>query len=289
MGGTLWVCGPGQTPEDVSQTDGSVSVSYSYSGFIEFKGIILKATIALLTALSGKQISGKLLIDEGIVTQEAVQDLDEAVVNANYGSRIDAAIPLLKSWLNTKRSPSGQHPRVTKYGGVPLSELSRLLGQRAAIAETIDFNVINPKGLDPKKLTPPHTLTELRLAGIHAFILFPDNDGTLSYEQAKDVERLLKMVRPYCKWDKRWGAPPPPEYQPPRVHVPAVSDEADAASSGEKDGDGGESAQVTEDGRGDVIEDEDEDDEIEFEEQQHFIDEMITLFAAVPPGGTART
>ncbi|KAJ7815102.1 hypothetical protein B0H14DRAFT_2603719 [Mycena olivaceomarginata] len=114
----------------------------------------------------------------------------------------------------------------------------------------VDFNVVNPKNLDVRKLKPPRTLAELRLAGIHAFVLFPDNDGTLSYEQAKEVERLLRM------------------------------------SPDETDGAGSESAQVNED---DELEDEDEDDEMEDEDQQHFIDEMITVFAAVPPGGTAGT
>ena len=99
MGGTLRACGPGQTPGDVSETDDGVSMYYRYSGFTDFKGIVLNATIAFLTALSGKQISKKLLIDEGIATAEAVQDLDEAVVIANYRARIDAAIPLLKSWV----------------------------------------------------------------------------------------------------------------------------------------------------------------------------------------------
>ncbi|KAJ7468150.1 hypothetical protein FB451DRAFT_1369167 [Mycena latifolia] len=297
MGGTLWACGPGQTPRDISQTDDGVSMYYRYSGFIDFKGIILNATIAFLTALSGKQISKKLLIDEGVVTKEAVEELDEAIVIANYRSRIDAAISLLKSWLNTKSGSPPEDPILKMFGGSgsrlninPMSNLGRLLDQRAFIAEImaevpIDFNVVNPKNLDPEKLTPPHTLTELRLAGIHAFILFPDNDGTLSYEQAKEVERLLRMLRPYCVWDEKWGAPPPPEYQPPRVRASAPAAESDALSSDEKDGGSGESAQVKEDGRDDVMEDEDEDDEMDREDEQHFIDEMITVFAAVPPGG----
>ncbi|KAJ7485644.1 hypothetical protein FB451DRAFT_1168883 [Mycena latifolia] len=301
MGGTLWACGPGQTPRDVSETDDGVSMYYRYSGFTDSKGIILNATIAFLTALSGKQISKKLLIDEGVVTKEAVEDLDEAIVIANYRSRIDAAISLLKCWLNTKSGPPPEDPILKGFGSSgsrlninPMSNLGRLLDQRAFIAEImaevpIDFNVVNPKNLDPEKLTPPHTLTELRLAGIHAFILFPDSDGTLSYEQAKEVERLLRMVRPYCEWDEKWGAPPPPEYQPPRVRASAPAAESNPLSSDEKDGGSGESAQVKEDGRDDVMEDEDEDDEMDHEDEQHFIDEMITVFAAVPPGGMAHT
>ncbi|KAJ7862079.1 hypothetical protein B0H13DRAFT_2567584 [Mycena leptocephala] len=295
MGGILWACGPGQTPGDDSQAEDGVSMYYRYSGFTDFKGIILNATIAFLTTLSGKQISKKLLIDEGIVTPEAVQDLDEIIVVTNYRSRIDAAIPLLKSWLNTKSGPPPENPFLKMFGGGvgsglnidPMSNLGRLLDQRTFMAQImaeipIDFNVVNPKNLDPMKLTPPHTLTELGLAGIHAFVLFPDTDGTLPYEKAKEVERLLRMMRPYCEWDeKKWGAPPPPAYQPPRVRRSAPADEA----PDEKDGGSGESAQGKEDARGEM-DDEDEDDETD---QQHFIDEMITVFAAVPPGGTACT
>ncbi|KAF8169548.1 hypothetical protein K438DRAFT_2062052 [Mycena galopus ATCC 62051] len=221
MGGTLWACGPGQTPHDVSQADDGVSVYYRYSGFTDFKGVVLNATIAFLTALSGKQISKQLLRDEGIATPEALQDLHEAIVIANYRARIDAAIPLLKSWLNTKTNSPPQDPILKMFGGLgsrfgASSNLGRLLDQRALIAEIIaeipiDFNVVNPKNLNVKKLKPPHALAELRLAGIHAFVLLPDNDGTLSYEQAKEVERLLRMVRPYCEWDEKyWAAARPP-------------------------------------------------------------------------------
>ncbi|KAJ6459406.1 hypothetical protein DFH09DRAFT_1383610 [Mycena vulgaris] len=249
---------------------------YRYSGFLEFKAIILNATIAFLIALSGKQISKKLLIDEGIITPEAVQDLDEGI-------------------LNTRSGPPPEDPILKMFGGGggslinPMGNLGRLLDQRAFMAQmmaefSIDFNAVNPKDLDPAKVTPPHTLTELRLAGIHAFVLFPDNDGTLPYEMVKEVERLLRTVRSYCEWDEKWGGPPPPpEHQPPRVRVPpARADE----SSDEKDGGSDESAQGKEDGRSEM---EDEDEEMDPEDEQHFIDEMITVFAAVPPGGTART
>ncbi|KAJ6532411.1 hypothetical protein B0H19DRAFT_1081476 [Mycena capillaripes] len=161
MGGTLWACGPGQTPSTVSDTDDGVSMYYRYSGFTELKGIILNATITFLTALSGKQIAKKLLIDEGIVTPETVENLEEAIVIANYRSRIDAAIPLLKSWLKTKADRPLEDPILKMFGGAgslnPMSNLGRLLDQRSFIAEImaevpIDFNVVNPKNLEPEKL-----------------------------------------------------------------------------------------------------------------------------------------
>ncbi|KAJ6564531.1 hypothetical protein B0H19DRAFT_1258959 [Mycena capillaripes] len=60
-------------------------------------------------------------------------------------------------------------------------------------------------------------------------------NAMMPYKDTKDIERMLRMVKPYCEWDPvEWG--PPPE--------------------------------------GDEV---------------HFIDEMITMFAAVPPGGKVST
>ncbi|KAJ6484878.1 hypothetical protein C8R45DRAFT_999555 [Mycena sanguinolenta] len=315
MGGTLWVCGPGQTTGDVSDTDDGVSMYYRYSGFTDFKGIALKATIAFLTALSGKQISKALLVEEEIVDLEKVEGLDEGVVIANYRARIGAAIALLKSlsWLNTKPKPGAptEHPFLKLFnaphltGVKPPPELVRVIDQQALLANfiadiPIDFNVVNPHNRDPKDLAPPHTLTELRLGGIHAFVLFPDVDGTLEYGQVKEVEWLLRKVRAYCEWGKDWGAPPPPEYQPPRVRVPSAADESHAPSSDERDGDSAGSTHVEQDGNGyelahdngDELEEEEDDEDEDYDydyDTRHFIDQMISVFAAVPPGGTART
>ncbi|KAJ7745837.1 hypothetical protein DFH07DRAFT_977189 [Mycena maculata] len=271
MGGTLWACGPGQTIDDVFELDDPVSMYYRYSGFTDFKGIILKATIAFLIALSGKQISKKLLIDAGIITQEEVWDMDEAVVIANYCSRIDAAIPLLKSWLNTKRDPRPKGPIHNMFGGFgSCSDFGQLLAQQSFLADfladlPIDYDVINPGGLEPEQVAVPHTLTELRLAGIHHFLLFPDANGTLPYEKVEEVERLLKMVRSYCEFDPHdWGGPPPPpEYQPPRVRAPAPA--TDILASDDTDGGGSETKQDEDPGA--EMPDGDDADE------QHFISE----------------
>ncbi|KAF7355871.1 hypothetical protein MVEN_00915700 [Mycena venus] len=120
MDSTLWACGPSQTPRDIIELEDHVSIYYRYSGFTEFNGIILNATIAFLTALSGKQISKKLLTDEGIATLEAMEGVDEAVVIVNYRSRIDAAISLLKSWLNGKSGPRPDDPIFNMFGGIGL-------------------------------------------------------------------------------------------------------------------------------------------------------------------------
>ncbi|KAJ7193665.1 hypothetical protein GGX14DRAFT_477787 [Mycena pura] len=288
MGGTLWACGPGQTPSDIIEED---------HRFLEFRGILLKATIAFLTALSGKQISKNLLINEGIVTQEAVEGIDDAVVIVNYRSRIDAAISLLKSWLNTRSGPRPEEPILSFFGGIGSSSsfsshgpLGQLLAQQSALADfmakvPIDYAALNPFDLEPEQVMVPHTLTELCLTGIHSFLLLPDPNGTLPYEKVKEVERLLRMVRSYCEFDpSKWGGPPmPPEYQPPRVRrarVPATDTNGDISAS---DDSGGETTHDEEDG-GDA-DSADENDE----DQQHFIDEMITVFAAVPPGGTVCT
>ncbi|KAJ7501142.1 hypothetical protein B0H11DRAFT_2189088 [Mycena galericulata] len=223
----------------------------SESAFIDFKAIILNATIAFLTALSGKQISKKLLIDEEII--------------------------------RTKSSQRTESPLLSLFGGAARGPLAQLLAQQSLLEELtaelpIDYAVVNPRCIQPEQVTVPNTLIELRLAGVHALVLFSDVDGTLSYEKIKEVERLLEMVRPYCEFDdkKKWGAPLPPEYQPPRARVP--SPEAAAISPEDK--------QDEEEGDGD--DDEEEDDWPE-EEERHFMDQMIAVFAAVPPGGSART
>ncbi|KAJ6477221.1 hypothetical protein DFH09DRAFT_1379431 [Mycena vulgaris] len=57
-------------------------------------------------------------------------------------------------------------------------------------------------------LTPPHTLVELSLAGVHHFCAFYDTDGSMPYTHAKDVAQMMRTVKPYCVWDAiLWPAP----------------------------------------------------------------------------------
>ncbi|KAJ6454397.1 hypothetical protein C8R45DRAFT_944652 [Mycena sanguinolenta] len=226
---------------------------YRYSGFTDLKGIVLNATIAFLTALSGKQISTKLLVEKGIAEPKAVEGLDEGVVIVNYRARIGAAITLLKSWPSAP--PDNPLLKMLSASGHinPTTELGRLLHQRALIAEIM----ANPQNRDPKTLAPPHTLTELRLGAIHAFVLFPDNDGTLAYEQAKEVERLLRRVR-CCRWSiSRVPAAAAADETTLRTRTRAVS----PRRLSEEDGNGDE---VKQEGEDDEMEK--EDDEMEAEE-----------------------
>lgn len=96
--------------------------------------------------------------------------------------------------------------------------------------------------------TVPHILVELNLAGMHTFLKFHDANASKPYAQTKDVARMLRMVKPHCVWGDKWARNPPP--MPPM----------------EKG------------------EDEEEDEEEE-EEELDFIDEVIRVFDAVPPGG----
>ncbi|KAJ7789398.1 hypothetical protein B0H14DRAFT_3503084 [Mycena olivaceomarginata] len=94
------------------------------------KAVALRATFAFLVALSGKQISKKVVAVEGVAEAELERvrkaDVDESVVIANYRTGIGAAIVLLKSWLNTI-------PRN------PTTELGCLLAQRALLTDLVDF------------------------------------------------------------------------------------------------------------------------------------------------------
>ncbi|KAJ7625901.1 hypothetical protein FB45DRAFT_1060508 [Roridomyces roridus] len=104
MGGTIFACGPDYDPEN-HDFDHLVHTSYRYGGFLDFKAVLIRATIAFLTALSSKQISKELLVNEGVTDTEAVKGVDEAVFIANCRTRIDKAIAQLQGWLRNPGVP----------------------------------------------------------------------------------------------------------------------------------------------------------------------------------------
>ncbi|KAJ7192236.1 hypothetical protein GGX14DRAFT_480286 [Mycena pura] len=244
MGGSVYVLGPGQTREEIS--DPHLDVWTSWHVFMNFSAVVLRATIAFLETVSAKQISKKILVEEGLAAPEDVEGVDEALIVANYRARIDAAISLLKTWVLTQQTP---------------------------LDSPIDFDKVNPARV--KKAIPPHTLSELRLTGIHALILLGYLNGKMSHVQAKEVERVLLLARPYCEWPEDGNPPPPASYQPP----PPPSARAGNSADNNNNADGGDK---DEDADGD---DEDEDDY----DERHIIDQFIYLFGAVPLGGTVCT
>ncbi|KAJ7200516.1 hypothetical protein GGX14DRAFT_659720 [Mycena pura] len=262
MGGTVYVLGPGQTHKDIRDPD--LNVWVSWLSFLEFRAIVLRATIAFLEAVSAKQISKAMLVEEGLAAPEDVEGVDEALIVVNYRARIDAAISLLKTWVHTRQTPIPQ-------GG------NWILNYECPI----DLDKVNPTHVAAEKAIPAHTLRELRLAGIHALIMLADRDGKMPHAQAKEVERVLLLVRPYCEWPEDWDPPPPASYQPPPPPPPTragnSAENNDNADGGDKDEDanGGD-------------EDEDSDDYTGLDER-HIIDKFIYLFGAVPLGGTVHT
>ncbi|KAJ7192271.1 hypothetical protein GGX14DRAFT_480306 [Mycena pura] len=228
MGGTAWACGPGEKPQDMDDWESRlVYVEYRYSGFTDFKVVVLRATIAFLTAVSAKQISNKMLLETGLAAPEDVEGVDEVVVVANYRARVDSALSLLQTWYRTKppTRPKTSFLDLMFHGDTRFApaaaQLDKHFETRRMITEImdeipIDFKKINPDDVEPEDVATPRVLTELHLTGIHTLLLFPDVDGTVPYVQAKEVGRLLLLVRPYCEWDpKYWGPPPPPTYQAP--------------------------------------------------------------------------
>ncbi|KAJ7922319.1 hypothetical protein B0H13DRAFT_1865896 [Mycena leptocephala] len=168
-------CGPGQTVEDLSESDSDYTFA---EGFVEFKHIILRGTIAFLTALSGKQISKKPIIDEEIVESVTVDGIEEAIVNANYRFRINAVNTLLQSW-------HAAPPFYEKLWQPELPFLEMQSFMVEILAELpIAVDVVNNETMP----TAPHTLNELRLSGIHALIIFPKIDGSMPYAQTKERE-----------------------------------------------------------------------------------------------------
>ncbi|KAJ7509490.1 hypothetical protein B0H11DRAFT_1250665 [Mycena galericulata] len=234
MGGTLFACGPDYKKGD--NINDLVYAYYRYSAFTEVKGILLRATIAFLTALSSEQISKALLIEKGVVDAEALEGVDEAVTIANYRARISAAIPVLQRWVKTPTPPSPE-PNPAPFNilnsswnldPATLNRLHAAMNQRNILDEIMAEMPIHLDALGP---VAPHTLVELNLAGIHTFCEFPDSNASMPYAQTKDVARMIKMAKPYCVWDDKWD---PPE-----------------------------------------------------EGEDHFIDEVLKVFEAVPPGGRA--
>ncbi|KAJ7208599.1 hypothetical protein GGX14DRAFT_633436 [Mycena pura] len=286
MGGTAFVCGPGENPQDIDDWDwdSRVHVDYRYSGFTAFKVVVLRATIAFLTAVSAKQISKKMLLETGLAAPEDVEGVDEVVVVANYRARVDSALSLLQTWYRTKppTRPKASFLDFMFRGDTRFApaaaQMDKHFETQRMITEImdaipIDFKKINPDDLEPEDVETPRALTELHLTGIHTLILFPDSNGTVSYVQAKEVERLLLLVRPYCEWDDTWaGPPPPPTYHPPppvRARSPAVINDDANGDSGKDDG-----GDEDEEGNGD--EDEEENEVVDAE--PHFIDQFIHLF-----------
>ncbi|KAJ7120347.1 hypothetical protein C8R44DRAFT_877781 [Mycena epipterygia] len=212
MGGNLWVVAPEDIDSEVDW-DKVVSVYYRYSGFTDFKVILLVATIQFLTTLSAKQISKAMLVEEGVATAEAVDAEDEAIVIVNYRARIDAAISILRSWTRVPGSDAGRASKVPHVNlpgpGSPLNALPAIQKMRNMIemqkmmAEIMDEI---PLAFDKIETytTPPHPLVELNLGGIHTFLKFPDANSKMPYAQAKEVERMMRAVKPYCVFGENW-------------------------------------------------------------------------------------
>ncbi|KAJ6603739.1 hypothetical protein B0H10DRAFT_2229707 [Mycena sp. CBHHK59/15] len=220
MGGSLNAYGPGA--DDASEP--LADAYHSYSGFMDFKVILLHATIAFLTAFSAKDISKKMIVEEGIATEEAIEGTEEDIVISNYRARINAAIAVLQSWLRSSRDGRKFSSSTSKMqfdpqpSGGPHSWIAALLAQTPLVFEKFDG------------IPTPNSLIELGLRGVHDFIKFPDGNGTIEYEQAKEFGRLMQKGKKFCVWDeKSW---PPPEHG-----------------------------------------------------EERFIDEVIAVFEAVPPGG----
>ncbi|KAF8175913.1 hypothetical protein K438DRAFT_1979421 [Mycena galopus ATCC 62051] len=297
MGGTLYACSPG----DPGGSDDLVHMIYSYTGFLEFKGIFLHATIAFLTALSAEQITKALLIEKGIIADAAVvEGVDESAIIANYRTRIDAAISLLQGWVNIPRPYVSQYPpppAPAPRGYSTVAELLQATIQRTpayqgmialkeAEEELLATSPINHVVLS-KVVAVPHTLVELRMAGIHTYCAMHDVDASVPYEQARDVARLLRMVKPYCIWDEeRWPGEDPAQREAQKAERETRKAEREARKAKENETPKEEKERKGDAGdNGDDEVDEDEEDEWEWEEDEPFIDQMIKVFDAVPPGG----
>ncbi|KAJ6607461.1 hypothetical protein B0H10DRAFT_1956251 [Mycena sp. CBHHK59/15] len=51
-------------------------------------------------ALFAKDMSKKMVVEEGITTEEAIEGMEEDIVISNYHAQIKAAIAVLQSWVS---------------------------------------------------------------------------------------------------------------------------------------------------------------------------------------------
>ncbi|KAJ7649599.1 hypothetical protein B0H17DRAFT_1270739 [Mycena rosella] len=259
MGGTLFALSPSQSPDDKDV----VYVPYSYRGFEEIKVVLLHATIAYLTALSGKEISKALLIEEGILTLDSVEGIEEQVVIVNCRTRIDAAIPIVQSWLRTPGPELTDEDAFAKFLGLRPGTTLQPWQKQLIATPTISNKVallgeIEKLRIDCAKLEAltgaPRSLVELKLAGIYILTKFADNNDNMPYANAKDVAQMLRKVKPHCVWSEDWEVNKVGEKREP------------------EDGEEGEP--------------EDDEEEYDDEPEVHIIDQLIGVFEAVPPEGS---
>ncbi|KAJ7625874.1 hypothetical protein FB45DRAFT_1005161 [Roridomyces roridus] len=184
MGGTLVACGPDYDRDRESEDFDFDDLQLQRPQ--KFKTVLIRATIAYLTALSSKQISKELLVKEGVAAAEAVEGVDEAVVIANYRSRIDKGITQVKGWLRPPGPPPEPHP------------LAHLL---SPFQQTV-LKVLAKIAYDPDAFfeANPHVIAELGRSGILIFGKMYDANGSVPYPQTQEVAKAFKMVQPYSDW-----------------------------------------------------------------------------------------
>ncbi|KAJ7486847.1 hypothetical protein FB451DRAFT_1228165 [Mycena latifolia] len=181
---------------DGSFIDGT---TYHYPFFGYFKGVLVRAAIAHLNAVSG-ELSKKVLVTEGIVSPLIVEVTPEAVVVEDYRPRIDAAIALLQGWL---RHPPYYMPR-------SLDQLFHSRpGLRVAGTEAINAALLAESPITLEKLTqpvPPEVLMKFNLDGIYFYCQLGYCYSTMDYVRADAVGRILPKLKPYCVWNDAFMA-----------------------------------------------------------------------------------
>ncbi|KAJ7625869.1 hypothetical protein FB45DRAFT_1084534 [Roridomyces roridus] len=112
MGGTLFACGPDYDRDRESEDfdfDDLVSSYYRGNNFSDVKTVLIRQSSVPRSHTS--QIPHCPFVEANLERlAEAVEGADEAVVIANYRSRIDKGITQVKGWLRPPGSPPEPHP-----------------------------------------------------------------------------------------------------------------------------------------------------------------------------------
>jgi hypothetical protein len=198
-----------------------------YGGLEDLKGIFIRAAIAYLNDLSSKNISSKVLVNEGIIDERDTTDVDEVVIITNYRLRIDSALRLLQSWCREKTGDG--KPDLIAMGVMKPTETSdfrRLLSRpHPSFEPPVEGSILPPsfrpdamsmKWLDDANLNyrmhripraMPPVLKELNLKGVHHYVA---HCGEFSYEKSQDIVAFLDKMKPYIQfggeeWESEYG------------------------------------------------------------------------------------
>ena len=189
-------------------------IDITYGGLQDLKGIFIRAAIRYLSELSYQNLSNQLLVNKHILQPGSSQASlgDEIIDITNYRSCIEEAIRLLNSWVRNVRPGEGS----LTYPS-PIDRLRRPAGYTAGFEMPIADSIL-PPGITPAMLaimgdmganyridripkTMPPVLSQLKLEGLHHYLVHEEFSYQQSVEVADFVDKVVREADfPADKW-----------------------------------------------------------------------------------------